>query len=109
LGVLRAVARQRLVVLYVPDPCREHWGGLRSERASLLELAREDPEGERTQSAFLAQDHPLLASWGRLGQQFLPALEDSAARIDERHWQDLHDAGADDRLRRLQESFRQLR
>jgi len=109
LGVLRAVARQRLVVLYVPDPCREHWGGLRTERARLFELAREDPESERTQSAFLSQDHPLLASWGRLGQQFLLALEDSAARIDERHWQDLHDAGAGDRLRRLQESFRQLR
>jgi len=109
LGVLRSVARQRLVVLYVPDPCREHWGGLRNERTRLLDLAREDPEGTRTQSAFLAQDHPLLASWGRLGQQFLLALEDSAARIDERHWRDLHDARSDNRLRRLQESFRQLR
>jgi len=109
LGVLRTVARQRLVVLYVPDPCREHWGGLRNERTRLLELAREDPEGAQTQSAFLAQDHPLLASWGRLGQQFLLALEDSTARIDERHWRDLHDTRADNRLRRLQESFRQLR
>jgi exodeoxyribonuclease V gamma subunit len=108
LDVLRAVAQRRLVVLYVPDPCREHWGGLRSGRAQLLELARTDPDGTRTQAAFLAQDHPLLASWGRLGQQFLLALEDSAARIDERHWQDLHDARADNRLRRLQESFRQL-
>ena len=109
LAVLRAIARRRLVVLYVPDPCREHWGGLRSERARLLELTREDPDGERTQSAFLAQDHPLLAAWGRLGQQFLLAVEDSAARIDERHWQDLRDDRTDNRLRRLQESFRQLR
>ena len=35
LAVLRAVARARLVVLYVPDPCREHWSGLRRENHKL--------------------------------------------------------------------------
>ena len=110
LGVLHAVARHRLVVLYVPDPCREYWGGLRSERQRLRDLLRLDPDGEQTQTAFLEQDHPLLAAWGRQGQQFLLALEDSQAREDRRHWQDSDDAApAGNRLQRLQESIRQLR
>jgi exodeoxyribonuclease V gamma subunit len=110
LDVLRAVARHRLVVLYVPDPCREFWGGLRSERARLRELVLHDPESAQAQGAFLEQDHPLLASWGRMGQHFLLALDDSSARIDERHWQDQTDTPRlDSRLHRLQESIRQLK
>ena len=109
LAVLRAVARHRPVVLYVPDPCREYWGGLRTDRRRLRELLRQDPAAAATQVAFLEQDHPLLASWGRLGQQFLLALDDGEVAIEERHWQD--QAGAaplDTRLQRLQESIRQL-
>jgi len=109
LEVMRAAARHRLVVLYVPDPCREYWGGLRSERQRLRELMLHDPDGEQTQSAFLEQEHPLLASWGRQGQQFLLALDDSQARIDERHFQDRSDPPRlEGRLARLQESIRQL-
>src|SRR5690606_34741265 len=37
LKVLHALAAHRPVVLYVPDPCREFWGGLRSEAAQLRE------------------------------------------------------------------------
>ena len=110
LDVLRAVARHRPVVLYVPDPCREFWGGLRSDRQRLRELLREDPDATATQVAFLEQDHPLLASWGRMGQQFMLALDDSGAAIDERHWQDQSDTPQlDTRLHRLQESIRQLK
>jgi len=109
LAVLRAVARMRMVVLYVPDPCREYWGGLRGERTRLRELARDDPDAATTQNAFLEQDHPLLASWGRMGQHFLLALDEADARIDERHWQDKSDTPRlDSRLQRLQESIRQL-
>jgi len=110
LAVLRAVARLRSVVLYVPDPCREFWGGLRGERARLRELAQADPDAEATQSAFLEQGHPLLANWGRMGQHFLLALDDVDAQIDERHWQDKADTPQlDSRLHRLQESIRQLK
>ncbi|HSC11012.1 MAG TPA: exodeoxyribonuclease V subunit gamma [Rhodanobacteraceae bacterium] len=110
LDVLRAVARHRPVVLYVPDPCREFWGGLRTDRQRLRELLREDPDAAATQVAFLGQDHPLLASWGRMGQQFMLALDDSGAAIDERHWQDQSDTPQlDTRLHRLQESIRQLK
>jgi len=110
LAVLRAVARLRPVVLYVPDPCREYWGGLRDERARLRELVRADADGPATQNAFLEQGHPLLANWGRMGQHFLLALDDADAQIDERHWQDKADVPQlDSRLHRLQESIRQLK
>jgi len=109
LDVLRAVARRRPVVLYVPDPCREFWGGLRAEREHLRDLVRRSPDAAETESAFLDQGHPLLASWGRMGQHFLLALDDAQARIDERHWQDVRDtAQLDSRLHRMQESLRQL-
>jgi exodeoxyribonuclease V gamma subunit len=110
LDVLRAVAGHRQVVLYIPDPCREFWGGLRTDRQRLRELLRQDPDATATQVAFLEQDHPLLANWGRMGQQFLLALDDSNAAIDERHWQDKSDTQRlDSRLARVQESIRQLK
>jgi exodeoxyribonuclease V gamma subunit len=110
LDVLRAVASHRPVVLYVPDPCREFWGGLRTDRQRLRELLRQDPDASATQVAFLEQDHPLLASWGRMGQQFMLALDDVGAASEVRHWQDQSDATQlDTRLHRLQESIRQLK
>jgi exodeoxyribonuclease V gamma subunit len=112
LAVLAAVARHRLVVLYVPDPCREYWAGLRGERAQLRELARRLDEGEREEGWFLERmGHPLLADWGRLGQHFMLALSGQAEiRLDVRHWQD-EDANAPTSpslLHHLQESIRRL-
>lgn len=116
LAVLRAVAAHRMVVLYVPDPCREFWGGLRGDRRHLLDLLKQTPDAgnqpsvsNEIASAFLNQDHPLLASWGRLGQHFMLSLDDGGARIDERHWQDRLDTPVlETRLQRVQESVRQL-
>ncbi|HEU0153652.1 MAG TPA: exodeoxyribonuclease V subunit gamma [Arenimonas sp.] len=109
LAVLQALAVQRPVVLYVPDPCREFWGGLRSEPARLRALA-DDPHSEDSEAYFLEQTHPLLAAWGRLGQHFMLQLQDLEARLDVRHFRD--DAGADQapgsRLACLQESLRRL-
>ena len=110
LAVLRSVARHRPVMLYVPDPCREYWGGLRTDRQRLRELLQRDPEAVATQVAFLEQDHPLLANWGRMGQHFMLALDDVGAIREMRHWQDQGEAAPlDTRLQRLQESVRQLR
>ncbi|MFZ2234923.1 MAG: exodeoxyribonuclease V subunit gamma [Dokdonella sp.] len=116
LAVLRAVAAHRMVVLYVPDPCREFWGGLRGDRRHLLDLLKQTPDGvdqadvtNEIATTFLDQDHPLLASWGRLGQHFMLSLADGDARIDERHWQDRTDTPLlETRLQRVQESVRQL-
>lgn len=109
LAVLQALAVQRPVVLYVPDPCREFWAGLRSEPARLRSLAG-DPHSADSEAYFLEQTHPLLAAWGRLGQHFMLQLQDLDARLDIRHFRD--DAGADEppqrRLAQVQESIRRL-
>ena len=108
MAVLRAVAKQRLVVFYVPDPCREFWGGMTTERARLRELVQRAPDATATESAFLQMDHPLLASWGRIGQHFLMLLDNGDVAIDERHYLDKREAAIDpgNRLEWLQESIR---
>jgi len=114
LAVLRAFARQHLVALYVPDPCREYWGGLARELPGLR--AQRAAEEARLEQAggndyWVEQAHPLLASWGRMGQHFIMALADSDGDVleDVRHWQDTQPAPAHDRLGRVQQSIRELR
>ena len=113
LAVLRAWARTHLVALYVPDPCREYWGGLARELPALR--AQRTQEVTRIEHAqgndyWVEQGHPLLASWGRLGQHFIMALADGEGDVleDVRHWQDTQGDIARDRLSRVQESIRQL-
>lgn len=108
-ATLRAVARRRPVVLYVPDPCREYWAGLRPERDQLRELASLPAFAEESERRFLSVGHPLLASWGRLGQHFMLALAgaDDVA-VDIRHSEDERADAATHRLARLQDSIRQL-
>lgn len=108
LALLKAVAQQRLVALYLPDPCREYWGGLRSERASLRELVARDPHGAATEGAFLDQGHPLLAAWGRMGQHFVLALDEAGVALDTRHWEDSTDTPPQSRLQGVQESIRRF-
>lgn len=103
LTVLRALSRWRPVVLHVADPCREHWLGMGSGRAAMREALARDDLGE---SAFLALDHPLLAAWGRLGQHFLLALEDSELAVNERHGVDAVDVPPRHLLDRVQHSLR---
>ncbi|MFC0678910.1 exodeoxyribonuclease V subunit gamma [Lysobacter korlensis] len=119
LALLRAVSRLRTLVLYVPDPCRERWAGLASDRHLLRERVRVDAFAPDTEALFLEQEHPLLAQWGRMGQHFMLSLEDSESDIvhDVRHWQDetgaTHEvdgepAPIDSRLHRVQDSIRRL-
>ena len=113
LAVLRAYAQRRLVALYVPDPCREFWGGLsRSRELSALLKAREAeeahletaPEGDY----WTQRDHPLLAAWGRLGQHFMLALAEGEVLEDVRHWRDERPEPPRNRLARVQQSIREL-
>ncbi len=124
LAVLRAYARHAPVMLYVPDPCREYWGGL-VRYAAHPGLERSAVAGERAQWQLYAdaeaarmaaagegeywheQAHPLLARWGRMGQHFFASLGDGEVREDQRHWQDEVPAPTH-RLSRLQESIRHL-
>jgi exodeoxyribonuclease V gamma subunit len=109
LAVLQALAVHRPVVFYLPDPCREFWAGLRSERARLLELAA-DPHGDDASAYFLDQGHPLLAAWGRLGQHFMLSMQQLDASLDIRHFRD--EAASDSvpvrLLDRTQQSLRTL-
>ncbi|HQQ58430.1 MAG TPA: exodeoxyribonuclease V subunit gamma, partial [Thermomonas sp.] len=125
LSVLRAYARRAPVFLYVPDPCREYWGGLhratgqggwRKPDASGWQAFRDEEQARFDDPGALDwrdQGHPLLARWGRLGQHFFAALVDGELREDIRHWQDdgagiqsrqfgqtIHRADANGRLRR---------
>lgn len=122
LALLRAYARTGLVTLYVPDPCREFWGGL--VRGVPVQTALRQPDadawqawrGEEDQRLAEAgdgdywheQDHPLLARWGRLGQHFFSALAEGEVREDIRHWQDEQSTAPGNRLERVQESIRRL-
>ncbi len=111
LAVLRAYAQRRLVALYVPDPCREYWGGI-SRDLSALHKAREveeahleaAPEGDY----WTQRDHPLLAAWGRLGQHFMLALAEGDVLEDVRHWRDERPEPPRNRLARVQQSIREL-
>lgn len=109
LAVLQALAVHRPVVFYLPDPCREYWAGLRSERARLLELAK-DPHGDDASAYFLDQGHPLLAAWGRLGQHFMLSMQQLEAALDIRHFRDEREADRTPTtlLERTQESLRRL-
>ncbi|MGY0504546.1 exodeoxyribonuclease V subunit gamma [Luteimonas sp. e5] len=109
LDALRAYARQALVALYLPDPCRDYWGVLddgdvASWRAQEDVLIEQAGEGEW----WRPQRHELLSRWGRLGQQFFAALVDGEVRGEVRHWRDREDHAPQDRLQRVQESIRRL-
>jgi exodeoxyribonuclease V gamma subunit len=111
LATLHAVARHRLVVLYVPDPCVEYWAGLRTDLARLRELAALDALPADSDEPFLEQGHPLLASWGRVGQHLMLALSEGGedVRLDLRHWRDEEPPDLPmNRLQSVQESVRRL-
>lgn len=109
LVVFAALSAQRPVALYLPDPCREReWIlGLPTDRSWLHAAWASDQPGQ-ADAAFLAQPHPLLAAWGRMGQEFLLALEDHQLLADVRDANDADDSSvaACNRLQRLQDSLR---
>ena len=66
---LRALATHRAVHIYFPDPCRQYWTFLRPRRALLAD--------ENAEALYFEVGHPLLASLGRVGQDFSLALDDA--------------------------------
>lgn len=113
LAVLHAVARHRLVALYVPDPCREYWGGLGK---TLPELRQQGADEQARLDAadgsdyWVEQSHPLLASWGRIGQHFIMDLASGEGDVlaDVRHREDEQPIDKMSRLQRVQQSVRVL-
>ncbi len=109
LAVFAALSAHRPVALYLADPCRERdWVlGLPADR-SWLHAAWASEAPDQADAAFLAQPHPLLAAWGRMGQEFLLALENHHLLADVRDASDVEDSNAEcgNRLHRLQDSLR---
>lgn len=109
LAVLKAFARHAPVCVYLFDPSRDDWIGLPSGREAFLALtaatrARIDA-GEEEPASCAA--NPLLARWGRLGQQFLAGLVDSdGIGFDVRDGADRAGAPAVDLLARVQDGIR---
>lgn len=113
LALLHAQARHALVALYVPDPCREYWGGLRADIAALRQAKRAEDEriaAGGDEDYWMEQDHPLLARWGRLGQHFIMSLVDGPSDVlyDVRHGGDEQASLPGNRLERVQQSIREL-
>ncbi|MGE4297920.1 MAG: exodeoxyribonuclease V subunit gamma [Desulfovibrionaceae bacterium] len=70
LDVLADLSRFCAVDIYYLNPCREYWFDIRSPRATARLAARHGVAPE----TFGDEGHPLLASLGGLGRQFLEGL-----------------------------------
>lgn len=101
LMTLRQLARSREVIIYFPDPCRELWEDLRTDRQRFLE-ATDDP--------FVDLGQPLLAALGRLGQHHALLLNGLGAADDHRDQDDLQLSARGERplLACVQDSIRTL-
>ena len=68
--LLAALARHMDVHLFLLNPCQEYWGDIQAER-DLARLGEEiDPD-----EAYLTVGHPLLASLGKQGRDFIDLLQ----------------------------------
>jgi exodeoxyribonuclease V gamma subunit len=92
LQAVAALSRHTQVLLAVPNPCRFYWGDI-IEGRDLLRAARKRQQprpGLDLASVPLeelhAHSHPLLASWGRQGRDFVRMLDefdtDAAGRFE---------------------------
>lgn len=82
LQAVAALARHTQVLLAVPNPCQFYWGDIIDGR-ELLRAARkrQRPKGGIDLAAvpleeLHAHSHPLLASWGRQGRDFVRMLDE---------------------------------
>jgi len=92
LQAMASLARFTQVVIAVPNPCRYYWGDI-IEGRDLLRAARHR-HAERKDidlsavplEALHAHSHPLLASWGRQGRDYIRMLDefDTASDLEGR-------------------------
>ncbi len=90
LDALTAIAERRRVVAWALQPCRGWWGDQVPLRTALRQ--------ERTPSDW---GNRLLGDWGRIGREFLLALDETGADYTADP-EDFHDPGGDSLLHRLQ-------
>lgn len=83
LQALIGLARINPVYLFLLNPCREYWADILSRRA-MHRLTRKISRGTvDTDALHMEQGHPLLASLGGLGKEFLVAISATEAHIED--------------------------
>lgn len=98
--LLAALARHLDIHLFLLDPCQEYWGDIQAER-DLARLGEEvDPD-----EAYLTVGHPLLASLGKQGRDFIDLLN-AWPRVE---WEGFVEPEGDALLHRLQADILHLR
>jgi exodeoxyribonuclease V gamma subunit len=100
LELLAALARHIDIHLFLLNPCQEYWGDIQAER-DLARLGEDiDPD-----EAYLTVGHPLLASLGKQGRDFIDLLQ-AYPRVE---WDGFVEPEGDDLLHRLQADILHLR
>ena len=98
--LLAALARHIDIHLFLLNPCQEYWGDIQAER-DLARLGEEvDPD-----EAYLTVGHPLLASLGKQGRDFIDLLN-AYPRVE---WDGFVEPEGDDLLHQLQADILHLR
>ena len=115
MDLFNALARHMDIHLLILNPCREYWGDIRAERdiARFEEMQLNAPTDKAAASAetdaepsglagqqdsepdqaalddpYLEVGHPLLASWGKQGRDFIDLLENYPA-LEHEQYQDI--------------------
>jgi len=76
--VLQAIAPVIDVHFFLLNPCRNFWGDIVSDKQRLA-ILRQQPNA----AELLERGNPLLASWGRLGRDFLTLVHETAEQRPE--------------------------
>ncbi|WP_026354208.1 exodeoxyribonuclease V subunit gamma [Massilia niastensis] len=82
LQAIAALSRHTQVLVAVPNPCRFYWGDIIEGRELLRAARRRQQAREGVDLASVpieelhAHSHPLLASWGRQGRDFVRMLDE---------------------------------
>ncbi|MCD8532548.1 MAG: exodeoxyribonuclease V subunit gamma, partial [Saccharospirillaceae bacterium] len=77
--VLQAISPVIEVHFFLLNPCRNFWGDIVSERQK-MRILRDHPDSAH----LLDSGNPLLASWGRLGRDFLTLVHETAEQYEGR-------------------------
>ncbi len=77
--VLQAISPVIEVHFFLLNPCKNFWGDIVSERQK-MRILRDNPNVE----TLLDSGNPLLASWGRLGRDFLTLVHETAEQYEGR-------------------------
>jgi exodeoxyribonuclease V gamma subunit len=100
---MKALGTRIPVHLFFPNPCRWYWGDLLAEREQLSRSRRLQYKPGLDADA---EGHPVLASFGTVGRDFLHELYDAVEPVSE--WEVFEEATASGLLAQVQNSLLDL-